>query len=194
MKPRYANIFQSALEISIPLLGYFLWSWTLHFIVFFIIIDVISQVGITISKDKKIRYYHSKSFSSFKQIAIYFLLIVSIIFLLLMLTKVVFPNNSIYKELISFLTYKEFGIPQGVIIVPLIVFSGIQDFKLNFIQKGIFRTLSIEKMWKIEIFKQMLFTSVLILTILVSIYFHIYEWSLILIIVAFYPIFRFYRL
>jgi hypothetical protein len=44
--------------------------------------------------------------------------------------------------------YEEMGIPQGLLLLPLMAFAAYQQYKMNFLLPGRFRTISLNDFWK----------------------------------------------
>ncbi len=56
----------------------------------------------------------------------------------------VYPELNLVESLIQFLKFQEFGIPQGVILIPLIFLMNYQQYQLLFIRNGAYRVMRIE--------------------------------------------------
>jgi hypothetical protein len=137
MNKRTAFIVQLIGELVIPLLGYFLWDWSLLFILLFYLIEnlffsyfrieTVREVKKTVWKKEQPR--ELKIFS--KSLTIW-----TIEFVLVHLfIAVIYPNQSFIKEWVDFFMYQDLGIPQGIILLPLIYISSRmkmkQDVMLN---------------------------------------------------------------
>jgi hypothetical protein len=137
MNKRTAFIVQLIGELVIPLLGYFLWDWSLLFILLFYLIEnlffsyfrieTVREVKKTVWKNEQPR--ELKIFS--KSLTIW-----TIEFVLVHLfIAVIYPNQSFIKEWVDFFMYQDLGIPQGIILLPLIYISSRmkmkQDVMLN---------------------------------------------------------------
>jgi hypothetical protein len=137
MNKRTAFIVQLIGELVIPLLGYFLWDWSLLFILLFYLIEnlffsyfrieTFREVKKTVWKKEQPR--ELKIFS--KSLTIW-----TIEFVLVHLfIAVIYPNQSFITEWVDFFMYQDLGIPQGIILLPLIYISSRmkmkQDVMLN---------------------------------------------------------------
>ena len=137
MNKRTAFIVQLIGELVIPLLGYFLWDWSLLFILLFYLIEnlffsyfrieTVREVKKTVWKKEQPR--ELKIFS--KSLTLW-----TIEFVLVHLfIAVIYPNQSFIKEWVDFFMYQDLGIPQGIILLPLIYISSRmkmkQDVMLN---------------------------------------------------------------
>lgn len=131
MNKRTAFIVQLIGELVIPLLGYFLWDWSLLFILLFYLIEnlffsyfrieTVRQVKKTVWKKEQPR--ELKLFSkSFTLWTIEFILVHLFI-------VVIYSNQSIIKEWVDFFMYQDLGIPQGIILLPLIYISSRMKMK-----------------------------------------------------------------
>lgn len=56
----------------------------------------------------------------------------------------VYPELNLVESLIQFLKYQEFGIPQGVVLIPLIFLMNYQQYQLLFIRNGAYQVVRIE--------------------------------------------------
>ena len=125
MKKRTTFFIQLIGELVIPLLGYFFWVWFLFFILLFYLIEnlffsyfrieTIREIKKTVLKTEQKREYQDlvKSF---------FLWLIECILVHLFI-MLIYPNKSFTTEWINFFMYRDLGIPQGIILLPLIYFS-----------------------------------------------------------------------
>lgn len=141
-------------EAIIPLVGFFLWGWSLYFILLFYIIDVFVAEFLLHLKTKKINNYAEKitqkewillgSISGGSLIvllcAIYFSL------------KIIYPTIDFKSETWAFLSYEEMGIAQGVILIPLIVFMGYSSYKSEFLLPQLYKSIAPQSLLKSRIF------------------------------------------
>jgi hypothetical protein len=137
----------------IPLMGYFLWDWSLYYILLFYFLDLFTKEALLHLKTKKIKSVQHHNDSSlikkwfFK--GVISLTILSLSLLLIHLTMLyLYPDFSALKEIISFMSYKEMGIPQGILLIPLIVAMGYVQFKNEFIKPKQYLTLKFQLIWK----------------------------------------------
>ena len=125
MNKRTTFFIQLIGELVIPLLGYFFWDWSLLFILLFYLIEnlffsyfrieTIREIKKTVLKTEQKREYQDlvKSF---------FLWLIECILVHLFI-MLIYPNQSFTTEWINFFMYQDLGIPQGIILLPLIYFS-----------------------------------------------------------------------
>ena len=52
------------------------------------------------------------------------------------------------NEIIRFWSYKEMGIEQGYIFVPLIIFMGYTQFKMEFLTPAVFTRMNNSQLWQ----------------------------------------------
>ena len=137
----------------LPLLGFFYWDWSLYFILLFYFLDLITKEVLLHLKTNKVKIAQHHNESSFnkkwwlKGSLSFFILVLSIV-LIHIIIHIIHPNFSASKEVIAFLTYTEMGIPQGIILIPLIVLMGYVQFKNEFIKPKRYLTLKFEFLWK----------------------------------------------
>lgn len=148
MKPQHVKYFQLAAETAIPIFGYLFWSWSFYFLILFYLLDFATNFAVFIAQERKIRWYNSIAIFPFKGIlTITFLVLLTGVFAVFSCIHI-FPNFSIVDETIKFIMYEEMGIPQGILLLPLMVFGAYQQYKMNFLLPGKFRTIEIEQFWK----------------------------------------------
>lgn len=137
----------------LPLLGFFYWNWSLYFILLFYFLDLITKEVLLHFKTSKVKIVQHHNESSFNKKWMmtgafsFFILTLSIV-LIHITIQIIHPDFSASKEIIAFLTYTELGIPQGIILVPLIVFMGYVQFKNEFIKPKRYLSLKFEFIWK----------------------------------------------
>ena len=137
----------------LPLLGFFYWNWSLYFILLFYFLDLITKEVLLHFKTSKVKIVQHHNESSFNKKWMmtgafsFFILTLSIV-LIHITIQIIHPDFSASKEIIAFLTYTELGIPQGIILVPLIVFMGYVQFKNEFIKPKRYLSLKFEFLWK----------------------------------------------
>jgi hypothetical protein len=63
------------------------------------------------------------------------------------------PEIDFQKQFIAFIAYEDMGIAQGFVLFPLLIVSGYQKYKLEFIRLKKYETLSIKRMWRFQLMK-----------------------------------------
>lgn len=145
VNPKYIQLISDAL---IPLLGYFWWDWSLYFIVLFYLLDYCANEVFTHIKSKKIVHHQKLQNNSW---LLYGLLSGALLFSGVLLIHAAFlaidPNIKFPKEILAFLSYKDIGIEQGYILLPLIILVGFQRYKLEFILPKKYEKLLLTEFW-----------------------------------------------
>jgi hypothetical protein len=148
MTQRRALIIQTILEAAIPLLGYFYWNWDTSFILMFFFLDWLLYLSIVGVKANK-RFQYSTDLQEKKQA---FQDIISGLLLLIATSTLVYfllpklENAFSWKERIwAFLTYKDMGVQQGLILIPLIVLNGVLVYKQQFIAPRLYERLTMKQ-------------------------------------------------
>lgn len=155
-------------NLIIPILGFWLWNWSLYFILLFYILDLFASemvVYLKINKIKKVgRVDELKSPTlTFALISFLFLTVCIILFHIGIL--VLHPDINFKNEVWSFLTYKELGIQQWVLLFPLVVLMAISSFKMEFVVPKLFLHQKEKEVWKARLKEHFLllsFTAILI--------------------------------
>jgi hypothetical protein len=146
IQPKYIRLLGDAL---IPLLGYFLWDWSLYFILIFYFFDLLINEVLMHFKSRKIvdfeggnqtKLWITKSVISISTFISFFILIH------FALSQRIVEIHFV-KEFIAFLRYEELGIQQGFILIPLLVLMGVQSYKLEFVLRGKHRMIPLKKLW-----------------------------------------------
>ncbi len=134
MLPFKLRLFQVIVEALLPILGYFYWDWSFYFILFYYFLDyLVSSVfllkKIDLIQKNNINQVEINTFQKYSSFIIIALIILIGYFLLFNLNK----KFSFTQETLNFLFVKEFGIPQGFLLLPLIYLAGYMNFKNLFL-------------------------------------------------------------
>jgi hypothetical protein len=54
------------------------------------------------------------------------------------------------KSTWEFLSYKEMGIAQGIILIPLLIYAGFAQYKMQFLLSGEFQTTKPSEIWELH--------------------------------------------
>jgi hypothetical protein len=144
---KYIQIVGDAL---IPLIGYYFWDWSLYFILLFYMADLLVGEVFVWVRAEKIRRHTSVN----KRIANTGLIFISLgaLFALVLLInagiRFLHPSINHWEEFLAFWNYREFGVPQGYILLPLLILMGFQQYQLEFLLPGKFRNISLDQLWK----------------------------------------------
>ncbi|ASS50538.1 MAG: hypothetical protein A3D31_13320 [Candidatus Fluviicola riflensis] len=144
-------LIQTLLEAIIPVIGYFEWGWDLSFILLFYFLDAVLAFGIFLAKGNKRLTYSGDSgertlFTKHSPIG-FFLFAAAITGIAVSITFLR-PELDWWKRIIHFLTYKEWGIGQGYILIPLIVLNGVMVYRQQFLMTARYRTLEMSAITK----------------------------------------------
>ncbi|MFO0496283.1 MAG: hypothetical protein ACK50Y_12185 [Flavobacteriia bacterium] len=145
---KYVQSFGDAL---IPLLGYFFWNWNLYFIVLFYLLDLIASEVFMYFKSKKILQVQGGKWQENVVYPFLSLIFMATAVLLVHLSvKLIEHGISFSKEIVAFWSYKDLGIEQGYLLVPLLFMVGFQRFKLEFIAQKQHEKVSMSRLWNVH--------------------------------------------
>jgi hypothetical protein len=155
LNPKYIQLIGDSV---IPLLGYFFWNWNLYFILIFYGIDFLTKEVLLHLKSKKINDFRKGENSHWGKFALISGLLLSFsIFLIQLSMPHIERNFDSLKELYAFWSLKDVGgIEQGYVLIPLIIFMGYFQYKMEFLKPGLFAKMSIQDLWNPHI-KSLLF-------------------------------------
>ena len=163
LNPKYIQLIGDSI---IPLLGYFFWNWNLYFILIFYGIDLLTKEVLLHLKSKKINDFRKgenahgdkNENSHWGKFALTSGLLLSFsIFLIQLSMPHIERNFDSFKELYAFWSLKDVGgIEQGYVLIPLIIFIGYFQYKMEFLKPGFFAKMSIQDLWNPHI-KSLLF-------------------------------------
>jgi hypothetical protein len=148
LNSKYVQLFADAL---IPLMGLFLWNWSLYFILLFYFLDLISAEIIIHLKSKKTVAFQSLNGLKkewLKWGATSFLFLVLSIIVIHFAVYFISPGINFKIEALAFWNYEEMGIKQGYILLPLVFFVSFQQYKMTFLMAGRFRNTQLIPLWK----------------------------------------------
>ena len=110
-------------DATIPILGYFLWDWGLFFIVLYYLLDLIVSEIFMHLKTREIRKFRFGSMThSLRYIALGMSLIATTLLLVRLFILQIHPQTDVVKEVVAFLSYKDLGIAQGYLLIPVVIF------------------------------------------------------------------------
>lgn len=148
LNPKYVQLFGDAL---IPLLGFFLWNWSLYFILLFYFLDLFSSEIIIHLKSKKTVTFKGATGLKDEWLKWGITSVVSLSFAIIMIHFAMYfivPGIDFFKEAVDFWNYEEMGIKQGYILLPLVFLVSYQQYKMMFLMPGRFRNNILAFMWK----------------------------------------------
>jgi len=149
MKPAQLKMVQALSELAIPLLGYFWWNWDLYFILLFYVLDLLVSSGFSFVRERKILQYRQQPFSfPTQQLLLTTCLLGLIFFIALQAFFQLIPAFNPLAETWKFLAYEELGIPQGIVLIPLVIYAGYAQYRMHFLMPGKFSTQTIREVRK----------------------------------------------
>lgn len=125
MNNRFTFFVQIIGDLAIPLLGYFFWDWSLFFILLFYLIENLFFSFFRIETIREIKKVVLKKDQKrdiktlVKSLILWFLEFI----LLHSFVLVIYPNKNLLNEWINFFMYQDLGIPQGIILLPLLYYT-----------------------------------------------------------------------
>lgn len=180
----YIRLFSNLL---IPVLGFWVWNWNLYFILLFYLLDLISSEAVIHLKIKKI-----KSFAQNKgpEIPSRTYGIVSFLFLVLIIAEIhvgislYHPDMELKRELWAFLSYKEVGIPQGFVLIPLVVMMTYTSYKMEFLAPRFYLHQQEKPAWKNHLKERFVLLAFCVILTLFAVAYHFPEWIVMTIILV----------
>lgn len=142
MTPKRAILLQTLIEALIPVLGYFYWKWDASFILLFYLIDWILFWVLSIFKARKRITFSGNEAEkqlALRHLTIAFLCILSTSLAVFHTLPHLHPDFSWTERIYAFLTYSDMGVQQGVVLIPLMAFSGYVTYKQQFLLPQLFR-------------------------------------------------------
>ncbi len=134
-------------EAVIPLLGFFYFEWNLYFILLFYFIDLITtEVFLHLKINQILKFQSVRSYPKKWKINT----LVNSFLVLIILTgthfviALLYPGVSFKEEFVNFVMYEEAGIPipQGFILLPIVVFGNYQQYKTMFLRPRLYQRQS----------------------------------------------------
>ncbi|MGB0914944.1 MAG: hypothetical protein ACPGVI_02680 [Crocinitomicaceae bacterium] len=146
IQPKYIQLFSDAL---IPILGFFLWNWSLYFILLFYFIDFITDEVILHLKSKKIIQSQNVSNSIWWKHGIVSFTVFTLLLLIIHFAMVFIDDGiNFWTEAVAFWNYEELGIKQGVLFIPLVFLVGYMQFRMEFLLPARYKTADLSILWR----------------------------------------------
>lgn len=174
-------------NLVIPVLGFWIWDWSLYFILLFYILDLLSNEVVLYLKIKKIKSIRKEPFLKVPS-KIYGL--VSTLFLILIIAQMnlgialLYPGFDFQQEIWGFLSYKELGISQGLVLLPLIVMMTYSTYKMEFLIPKNYLRQEEKSVWKEHLKQHFLLLSFCAILILFSVSYRFTETIILVIILV----------
>jgi hypothetical protein len=134
-------------EAVIPLLGFFYFEWNLYFILLFYFIDLVTtEVFLHLKINQILKFQSVRSYPKKWKINTF----INSLLVLIILTgthfviTLLYPGLSFKHEFVDFVMYEEAGIPipQGFILLPIVVFGNYQQYKTMFLRPRLYQRQS----------------------------------------------------
>lgn len=190
MNPQGQKI-QLLADLVLPLIGYYFWGWNVYFILFFFALDLVAQLYFTYLKSRKIVRFQQVNYPVFLLGSAFLGYLTASILLVIFMPYIV-KGSDFYKEFSSFLSYKEMGVPQLILLLPLILVGGYMNYKVTFLLPKKFASESISRIWKDQLVTSSFILIVILLFVAITFFFllpeSVYIWA-ILAIIALYKLF-----
>lgn len=147
IQPKYVQLVGDAV---IPLLGFFLWNWSLYFILLFYIIDLLlAEVVMHLKTKKTLQQRTSENHSLWIKQGFLSTLLFGVNFILIHFAiQALHPSIDFQKEAFEFWSYKDMGIEQGYILLPLLILVAYQKYKMEFLMPALYNTIDLKALWK----------------------------------------------
>ena len=159
-------------DLVVPLLLYFVWEWSLHYIFLFVYIDALSGACVSYFKERRIELTkNTKVKKSFFNLVKYLILNFLGIILFEFAIMQVHPELNLWDSFVDFLLIKEMGLPQFVLIIPLIALLNYQQYQTLFIKTRAYEFLPLNFLQNNNNSTWMLFALLGLLTFVISLLF-----------------------
>lgn len=174
-------------NLTIPILGFWLWNWSLYFILLFYMLDILSSEVVVYLKSKKIREAGKKEVvkspvNTYKIISgLFFAATIALIQLGIVLLH---PDIRLREEIWGFLTYKELGIQQGFLLIPLVVMMAFSSYKIEFLIPKAYLREEQKTMWKFHLKERFLLIAFCAILTFIAAGFQFQEWIILTIILV----------
>ena len=141
------KLIQAIGEAVIPLLGFFYFEWNLYFIILFYFIDLFTtEVFLHLKVNQILKFQSVRSYPKKWKVntVVNSLLLIFIIIGVHIVIALLYPGISYKQEFVNFVMYEEAGvpIPQGFILLPIVVFGNYQQYKTMFLRPKLYQKQS----------------------------------------------------
>jgi len=104
-------------DVALPLIGFFFWDWGFYFIALYFLIDQFAKQVFLLPRLVSAQVILPQKAIIFAKSMLLFLFQ---ILMILLINYQLNPHFNLYHESINFIMYKDMGIQQGFILVPLL--------------------------------------------------------------------------
>ncbi|MCE3296753.1 MAG: hypothetical protein K0R65_2467 [Crocinitomicaceae bacterium] len=132
MNQKRAQAIQIISEALIPILGYFFWNWNFYFIALFYLLDLLANTGFLYLKLNKFRTAATPAQITLHS-AFYLLSLAGIALLGILISGQLIPGFDLEEQSINFIMLEDLGLPQGFLLVPLVVYTAYLQYKMEFV-------------------------------------------------------------
>ena len=171
-----AKISQLLGDMAIPIIGFYWWDWNMLFILFFYILDVAISTVFTFVKTKSINSFNKSNYYPWKHIGIILLGYLLTFYLVYYLIITISPKTFVGNEIVRFLMVIEWGIPQCILLFPLLILGGYMQYKMSFLTPKAYETTNIDSLWHEHVKLFLLIVGVIALLLGLSIWIVFPEW------------------
>lgn len=174
--PLYIQLLSNLL---IPVLGFWVWNWNLYFILLFYILDIVSSEIVHFLKVRKIKAIQKPSNIPVPTKVYSF---VSILFVILIVAeinigmKLYHPELNFEKEIRDFLMYKEMGISQGFVLLPLVGLMAYTSYKAEFLMPKLYLHQAEKPLWKYHLKAHFSLLAFCVILTLLAVAYQFPEW------------------
>lgn len=142
-------------EAVIPLMGILFFGWGIYFILLFYFIDLVATEVFVYIKVNKIIQFQKIKFpfnTRYGRLLINTTLMLAVVVMAHLAVYFIVPDIDFLSQINEFLSYEEAGIPipQGYILLPLVILGNYQQYKTLFVKSGHYQISS----WKVLIFSR----------------------------------------
>lgn len=149
-------------DFLLPLLGFLFWSWDLYFILLYILLDYTIRLLFTFIRPD------SRSFQWLLRPVLFYLSFLILSHFYMVLTAPTWRFSSAFS---AFFWYEDFFIPQGFIIIPLLIYTETSRQRMELMMTGSYNAVLQTK----KLGSRML--SGTIIFMLMSLFLAVFNWS-----------------
>jgi len=158
MSPKF-KLISSLGELIIPILLFYWWQWDLHYILLFVYIDIIAALIVAYLKEQKIVKTQHKNAA--KSLGLVFLkyagiILVSVVLFEWLITRL-YPEMQLWQSLLNFLLEEELGLPQIILLPPLLFLVNFQQYSMLFIRTQQYRIMPLALLRNTHLYTWLLF-------------------------------------
>lgn len=175
MIPKKVRLTQTLVEALLPILGYFYWDWDASFVLLWFGLDWMSGLILTYLKTKK-RYSYSRQVNektlANKRLSLSAGAFFLTCFLAWLTLPQLIPDFSWKERIWAFLSYADMGIPQGIILVPLIALNSYLLYQNMFVKFRLYERLGMNQITKHLTLEALLTVSISLIALIISFFVH----------------------